>query len=180
MKKNRITSKNEFNGLLSNLAICSFLLAFSTFLLITSPVHALTSSENPDLLTLICIDSQNEECTIVSNSDLDLNEPINIEEIYVYELEEEVSIDFDTKQYLPEGFNPLKGIHALDWNTIELIEPEYEMDIDYITSNFRTKDYKPLNSLDILDWDTIIMTLIGDNIKMKQNIINNLSIDITF
>lgn len=33
---------------------------------------------------------------------------VEIESIEVYEIEEEVAIGFDTKQYLPSGFNPYK------------------------------------------------------------------------
>ena len=50
--------------------------------------------------------------------------------IELVELEEEVTINFDTKQYLPKDFSSLKGLYDLDWSTIELIEVEEEVDIN--------------------------------------------------
>lgn len=60
--------------------------------------------------------------------------------IELVELEEEIEIGFNTKDYLPEGFNPLKGLHDLDWSKIELIELDEEVEI-----SFNTKDYLPAN-----------------------------------
>lgn len=64
--------------------------------------------------------------------------PIAIDAIELIELEEEVSFNFDTKNYLPENFNPLKGKDDLDWSKIELVELEEE-----VSFNFNTKDYLP-------------------------------------
>lgn len=64
--------------------------------------------------------------------------PIAIEAIEVIELEEEISFNFDTKNYLPENFNPLKGKDDLDWSKIKLIEIEEE-----VSFNFNIKDYLP-------------------------------------
>ena len=60
--------------------------------------------------------------------------------IEVVELEEEVELGFDTKNYLPKNFNALKGKHDLDWNTIGLVELEEEVELD-----FDTKKYLPNN-----------------------------------
>ena len=38
------------------------------------------------------------------------NSTLEVEDIQVYELEETVQLGFDTKQYLPEGFNPYEGM----------------------------------------------------------------------
>ena len=56
----------------------------------------------------------------------------------ILELEEEVILDFETKNYLPEHFNPLKGKYDLDWNSIKLVEMDEEVSLD-----FDTKDYLP-------------------------------------
>ena len=64
--------------------------------------------------------------------DLDWNK------IKLVELEEEVNLDFETKNYLPEHFNPLKGKYDLDWNSITLVEMDEEVSLD-----FDAKDYLP-------------------------------------
>lgn len=64
--------------------------------------------------------------------------PIAIDAIEVLELEEDLTFNFDTQDYLPENFNPLKGKHDIDWNKIELIELEEEL-----AFNFNVKDYLP-------------------------------------
>jgi hypothetical protein len=169
MKKNLITRKEELKRKKSMIGISSFLLAIATFLVLSTSANSFNSEKNPDQLALQCNDLENEECKIALNSYFELEEPIKIEDVYVYEIEEEVNIGFDTKQYLPEGFNPLEGIHALDWSSIELIEPEYEMDIDYITNQFSLKAYKPLKTIIILDWDKIVLNKIEKNLNIKLN-----------
>ena len=59
------------------------------------------------------------------------------------------------KLYLPEGFNPLKGLGDLDWYKIELIELEDEVTIDFDTKQYLPKDFNPLKGLYDLDWSTI-------------------------
>ena len=55
-------------------------------------------------------------------------------------MEEEVEINFDTIEYLPENFNALAGKNDINWSKIELIELEEE-----VVFNFNTKDYLPEN-----------------------------------
>ena len=61
----------------------------------------------------------------------------------VYEIEEEVYIDFDTKKYLPEGFNPLEGKNDIDWSTIELVELEEEVELGFDTKKYLPKNFDP-------------------------------------
>jgi len=65
---------------------------------------------------------------------------LNVDDIEVIELEEDVDINFDTTQYLPENFNPLAGKNDIDWSNVELIDLEEE-----VTLGFNTKDYLPEN-----------------------------------
>lgn len=37
---------------------------------------------------------------------------LQVSEIEIVEIEEEIEIDFDTKKYLPEGFNPYEGMQC--------------------------------------------------------------------
>ncbi len=65
---------------------------------------------------------------------------ISIDEIDVYDMEEELELGFNTADHLPEGFDPRWGMHDLDWSSIELYEVEEELDL-----GFDTKDYLPEN-----------------------------------
>ena len=117
------------------------LFTICSMLLITISATSFNTIKNPDSLTLKCNELNFEECNLTSHfTPSDNKDPIKVEDIWVYELEEEITIDFDTKLYLPEGFNPLKGFADLNWDVIELIELEEEVII-----NFDTKDFLPAN-----------------------------------
>ena len=68
------------------------------------------------------------------------SEEVSIESLDIYEIDEEVVLDFDTADYVPEGFNAKEGMEDIDWNTITLYEVEEELDL-----GFDTKDYLPDN-----------------------------------
>ncbi|WP_142783991.1 hypothetical protein [Changchengzhania lutea] len=114
---------------------------FSTLLSLSSP----TLSNN----TSSCLDN---DCKEPTNEEVQLRaslfetnpqtEPTDLDwdTIELYELEEAVIINFDTKKYLPVNFNPLKGKHDLDWSKIELVELE-----EPVTINFNTQCYLPEN-----------------------------------
>ena len=54
---------------------------------------------------------------------------MNWNTIEIYEIEEEVALNFDTAKYLPKGFNALKGKDDLDWSKIEIVEIDEEIDL---------------------------------------------------
>ena len=89
-----------------------------------------------------------EECTLskvlfqVSEKSNDYQE-VDINAINLVEVDEEVSIDYDTSIYLPEGFNALKGKDDLDWSKIELIEIEEEVNFDFDTSKYLPEGFNP-------------------------------------
>ena len=57
---------------------------------------------------------------------LEENKQVKIEDINVYEIEEEVTLDFDTKDYLPSDFNPYLGMNSKE-------EDEFEAKIAFET-----------------------------------------------
>ena len=126
-----------------------------SMLLITISATSFNTIENPNTLTLKCAELNFEECNLVNDLVSPAEDPIKVEDVYVYELEEEITIDFDTKLFLPQGFNPLKGLGNLDWNKIELIELEEEGTIDFDTKQYLPKDFNPLKGLYDLNWDAI-------------------------
>lgn len=58
---------------------------------------------------------------------------LNVEDITFIEVEEEIELGFDTAQYLPEGFDPYKGME-LNLAKIEFIETEEEIDLGFDTA----------------------------------------------
>lgn len=74
-------------------------------------------------------------------------ETITVESIEVVEIEEEVELGFDTAQYLPEGFNALKGKNDINWNEIELVEIEEEAEYDFDTSKHVPKNFNPYKGM---------------------------------
>ena len=77
--------------------------------------------KGPDTLILKCTEQNQEICTFVVQFSSDsIIEPLKIDDISIFEVEEDVEINFNTKAYLPGDFNPLKGLGDLDWSVIEL------------------------------------------------------------
>lgn len=118
----------------------------SSFILVASMTAAGNTLEEPDDITSenFTTESAEElahiESLIFHNPDA---KPIAIDAIEVIELQEEVSFNFDTKDYLPENFNPLQGKHDLDWSKIELIELEEEVSFDFDVQDYLPKHFNP-------------------------------------
>jgi hypothetical protein len=132
-------------------AICSMLLvtnAATLFDTIYNPYH--------DQLTREVLDPPGKD-------------PEKIEDINVYEIEEEVFIGFDTKKYLPKGFNSLEGLYDLDWNKIELTELEEEIEIDFDTKQHLPKGFNPLKGMYDLDWSKIELIEIEEEVEINFN-----------
>ena len=117
---------------------------FSTFFAINSPIMANTNLDHispecdyleleEEQLRALVFDFYCDDC-----SAWHATEPVEL-----VELEEDIEIGFDTKDYLPEGFNPLKGLHDLDWNKIELYELEEDIEIGFDTKAYLPKDFSP-------------------------------------
>ena len=80
---------------------------------------------------------------------------VEIEDIVLYEVEEEIELDFDTTEYLPEDFNARKGMHDIDWSTIELYELEEELDLGFDTSKYLPKNFNPYRGMDCESYATL-------------------------
>lgn len=110
-------------------------------LLITLTINAKTENlsaynSNSEFIALEINQFEIEQDVFSNVVDLTLN----VDDIEVIELEEDVDINFDTTQYLPENFNALAGKNDIDWSNVELIDLEEE-----VTLGFNTKDYLPEN-----------------------------------
>jgi len=95
-----------------------------------------------------------------------LNETtLKVEDIKIIELEEELNYDFDTKDYLPEGFNPLKGKDDLDWSEIELVELEEELEYDFDTKDYLPVGFNPIKGKHDLDWSEIELVELEEELE---------------
>ena len=143
------------------------LFAICSMLLITISATPFNTIKDPDSLKVNCTEKNYEECLFVNllNSN-EITEPVEVEDVYVYEVEEDVTFDFETKKYLPTDFNPLKGIGDLDWNTIELTEIEEEVFIEIDTKQYLPEDFNALKGMHDLNWDTIELVEIEEEVTM--------------
>ena len=69
------------------------------------------------------------------------------DDIEVIELEEDVDINFDTTQYLPENFNPLAGKNDIDWSKIEINKYEIPKKIYFLPQLNKTESGKIIRSI---------------------------------
>ena len=84
----------------------------------------------------------------------------------VYEIEEEVYINFDTKQYLPEGFNPLAGKNDIDWSKVELVELEEAIEIDFDTTQYLPENFNALEGKNNIDWSTFELVELEEEVEL--------------
>jgi len=117
-----------------------------------SDFYSECKSENPEECILRKILFANDESFDTSYLD--------ISTIEIVEIEEEVEINFDTKLYLPIGFNALKGKDDLDWNAIEIVEIEEEVEINFDTKLYLPIGFNALKGKDDLDWQKTALVLI--------------------
>jgi len=119
-------------------------------LLITLTIYAKTenSSEfNNSSLEFITLKLNQFE--LEDNMFLDLEDlTVNVEDIEVFELEEDIQIAFDTTEYLPKNFNVLAGKNDIDWSKVELIELEEEIELGFDTKDYLPMGFNPYRGMD--------------------------------
>lgn len=79
------------------------------------------------------------------------DEAVSIASIDVYDLNEEVELDFNTADFLPEDFNAKEGMEDLDWSSINLVELEEEVEIGFDTKAYLPKDFDPYKGMKVTD-----------------------------
>lgn len=78
----------------------------------------------------------------------DFEESLKVEDIEVVELEEDIEINFDTTEYLPENFNALAGKNDIDWSKVELVELEEDIELGFNTEDYLPKNFDPYLGMD--------------------------------
>ena len=110
----------------------SLVIIFSMFLALNVTAKTQMTAEDYSSINIEYVTFENEMFDVeqvVFEDFYNIGEDVNVNDISVVELEEEVEINFDTKNYLPERFNANKGMHDINWNTLELVELEEEVDL---------------------------------------------------
>ena len=110
----------------------TLVIIFSMILALNVTANTQMTAEDYSSINIEYVTLENEIFNleqVVFEDFFNIVEDVNVTDINVVELEEEVEINFDTKNYLPERFNANNGIHDIDWNTVELVELEEEVEL---------------------------------------------------
>ncbi len=123
---------------------------------------------NLDYINVISEENELEKSLFVNVEDSSF-ENFDINSIEVIELEEDVELDFNPKDYLPENFNALKGKYDLDWNTIELVELDEEVEFNFNPEDYLPKGFNALKGKHDLDWNTIELVELEEEVEFNFN-----------
>lgn len=125
-------------------------------------------SANSNNISEKCEQANEEECVLIHKlfAHNDISNELDWNKIKLLELEEEVILNFETKNYLPVNFNPLKGKFDLDWNKIKLVELEEEVNLDFETKNYLPEHFNPLNGKYDLDWNSIKLVEMDEEVSL--------------
>jgi len=121
-------------------------------------------------LNATTVSSKNIENQVINYSTINnFSGDLDWSKIELIEVEEEVELGFDTKDYLPKDFNPLKGKNDLNWNKIELITVDEEVELGFDTKNYLPKDFNPLKGKNDLDWSKIKLEEVEEDVELNFN-----------
>ncbi len=146
-----------------------YLLTFLLSVLFTLNITAKINKDCDSLNNNMSSEQYKLEKLLFSSVDDTNTEALEINDIEIIEIEEAVELSFDTTMCLPANFNPLKGMHDLDWSTIELIEIEEEVELGFDTSKYLPKNFNALKGKDDLDWSTIELIEMEEAIEIGFN-----------
>jgi len=110
----------------------SLVIIFSMFLALNVTAKTQMTAEDYSTINIEYVTLENEIFDIeqvIFEDFYNIVEDVNVTDINIVELDEEVEINFDTKNYLPERFNANKGMHDINWNRLELVELEEEVEL---------------------------------------------------
>ena len=110
----------------------SLVIIFSMFLALNVTAKTQMTAEDYSIINIEYVTLENEIFDVeqvVFEDFYSIVKKVNVSDINVVELEEEVEINFETKNYLPERFNVNKGMNDIKWNSVELVELEEEVEL---------------------------------------------------
>jgi len=143
------------------------LFAICSMLLMTNTATSINVISNLNKANLKCNELNSEECEL-RNKFLSIEdaEPVKIDDIFVYNIDEEVTLNFDTKEYLPKDFNALKGLGDLNWDNIKLVELDEKVNLGFYTKKYLPKDFNALKGLGDLNWDNIKLVELDEEVNL--------------
>lgn len=99
-------------------------------------------------------------------------EPIAIDDITYIEATDDFELDFDTAQYLPEGFNAYKGMGA-DLTNIVYIENEEEINLGFNSAKYLPIGFDAYEGM-VIDLDEIKYLEEEEEVTLDFNVQNYL------
>lgn len=102
-------------------------------------------------------------------------EPLVMDDITYIESTDDFELDFDTAQYLPEGFNAYKGMGA-DVSDIVFIEDEEEVQLAFDSATYLPLDFDAYEGM-ALDLDTIEYIEEEEDVELGFDVQNYLPTD---
>lgn len=99
-------------------------------------------------------------------------ERLPIDGIIYIEPTEDVELDFDTTQYLPDGFDAYKGMDA-NLSEVVFIEKEEEIDLGFNTMAYLPTDFNAYKGME-LNLDEVIFIEEEEAIELDFNVQNYL------
>jgi len=137
-------------------------LIFSVFI----ALHA-TAKSNYNNNNLNCVSAVNEKVAVENLLFADKKNSfqtiVDITDVNVIEIDEDVDLGYDTSEFLPENFNPLKGKHDLDWTNINLVELEEEVDLGFDSKRYLPRNFNAIKGKYDLDWTSIELVEIEED-----------------
>ena len=123
-------------------------LLFIMLITLTVNAETKTSSElSNSNLEFITLETNKLDLEFEIFSDL-YDQPLAVEDIVVVELEEDIIINFDTTEHLPENFNALAGKNDIDWSKVELIELEEDIELGFNPKDYLPNNFNPYRGMD--------------------------------
>ncbi len=88
---------------------------------------------------------------LIAQNEIDL---LSVKSIVVVNNDEEIDLGFDTKAYLPIGFNAYAGME-LDPNEIDFIELEEEIELGFDTAEYLPANFDPYLGMNYEQFNTL-------------------------
>lgn len=124
---------------------------FVMFALIAINANANIEKNINPISDFICNEIEKIELELELFGDITNVEGLCIAAIDVYEIEEELELEFNTANYLPADFIALKRINDIDWSSIELVELEEDVDIGFDTKSYLPYNFNPYEGMKCLE-----------------------------
>ncbi|WP_373519009.1 hypothetical protein [Pricia sp.] len=99
-------------------------------------------------------------------------EPLPIDDITYIEPTEDFELDFDTAQYLPEGFNAYKGMEA-DLTDVTFVENEEEIELGFNSAKYLPIGFDAYEGM-VIELDDIEYIEEEEEVELDFNVQNYL------